>query len=239
MKSFSVSSRLLLAGFLLLASTLAWAADDLVPRIVATGEGSASLVPDMAVLNLTVNREAETARAALDENSAAMAGVIAAMEKGGVAAKDMQTSGFSIQPRYVYPKPRGEEPPRLVAYTVRNSLTVKVRDLKRLGALLDRSVSLGVNEGGNVRFSNDDPSAAISQAREAAVKDAQARAQTMAGAAGVKVGRILEIAEASTVPGPRPMMEGMAMARAADAVPVAAGENTYRVSVTLSVEIEQ
>lgn len=229
---------LVLACLVLATPNATLAAGKAIPRIVAAGEGSASLVPDMAVVRLTVNREAQTARAALDANSAAMEAVIAAMEKEGIAAKDMQTSGFSIQPRYVYPKPRGESPPQVVGYTVRNSLTLKVRELARLGALLDRSVSLGVNEGGNVRFSNDDPSAALSQARQAAVVDALARVQTMAEAAGVKTGQILEITESAGVSGPRPMMEGVAMARAADAVPLAAGENTYRVSVTVSVAIE-
>ena len=230
---------LALLGLALAFSPGSFAAEQATPHIVATGEGSAALVPDMAVLGLTVNREADTARAALDANSAAMAELIAALEKEGIAVRDMQTSGFSIQPRYIYPQPRGERPAEIVGYTVRNSLTVKVRDLSRLGALLDQSVSLGVNEGGNVRFTNDDPSAALAQAREAAVADALARIETMAGAAGVKTGRILEIREATGGPSPRPMMESAVMARAADAVPMAAGENTYRVSVAIRVAIEQ
>ena len=231
--------RLALVGFTLVFSALVFAAVEDSPRIQATGEGSVSLAPDMAVLGLTVNREADTARAALDANSAAMEDVIAAMQREGVAAKDMQTTGFSIQPRTVYPKPRGEKPPRIVGYTVRNSLTVKVRDLEQLGGLLDRSVSLGVNEGGNLRFTNDDPSAALSQARKAAVEDALGRIHTLAAAAGINVGKILQITESSGIPGPRPMMESMAMARAAGAVPIAAGENSYRVTVTVSVAIDQ
>jgi uncharacterized protein len=239
MKQSFHSFSLAVACLVLLLQGTVGAAQEATARIVATGEGSVSLAPDMAVLSLTVNREADTARSALDANSAAMTEVIAAMEKEGIAARDMQTAGFSIQPRYVYPKPRGEKPPQIVGYTVRNSLTVKIRDLERLGELLDRSVSLGVNEGGNVRFSNDDPTAALSQARKAAVEDALARIRTMADAAGVGVGSIIAITESSGMSGPRPMMESMAMARAADAVPIAAGENSYRVAVTVSVAIDQ
>lgn len=227
--------------FLTLLAGAAAAYDDPTPRIIASGEGVATLAPDMAILSLTVTREGETARSALDESSTAMAQVISAMSGEGVAERDLQTSGFSIQPKYVYPKPRAENPPRIAGYTVRNSLTVRVRDLGRLGVLLDKSVTLGVNEGGNVRFANDDPSAAQAQARTAAVKDAMARARTMAIAAGVEPGKVLEISESSYHPQPRPMMESMAMARSADAgsVPLATGENTYRVVVTLSLEIKQ
>ena len=79
------------------------AADEPTPRISVSGEGEATAAPDMALINLTVLREADTARAALDANTAAMAEVLAAMQAAGIAETDLQTSGFSIQPRYVYP----------------------------------------------------------------------------------------------------------------------------------------
>ncbi|HEY5774530.1 MAG TPA: SIMPL domain-containing protein [Xanthomonadales bacterium] len=228
--------------FALLLSTVAVAGDDgPTPRILVSGEGSADLAPDMAVLALTVTRQAETARAALDANSAAMNDVLAAMKAEGIAPRDLQTSGFSIQPNYLYPpqQPSGKrEPPQIVGYTVRNGLTVRVREIGKVGAILDKSVSLGVNEGGNIVFTNDDPSAAISQARTMAMKDAMAKANTLAAAAGVKTGKLLEVSEQSYNPRPMPMAE-MAMARSADAVPVATGENTYRVTVNASFAIDQ
>jgi uncharacterized protein YggE len=212
------------------------------PRILVTGEGSVDIAPDMAVLALTVTRQADTARAALDANSSAMTDVQEAMRTAGIENRDMQTSGFSIQPNYVYPSPQssGErEPPRIVGYTVRNSLTVRIRDIGMVGAVLDQSVSLGVNEGGNITFTNADPGAAIAEARARAVHDAIARADTLAEAAGVKRGRLLEISEQSYNPRPVPMME-MAMSRSADAAPpVAAGENTYKVSVNMTYAIDQ
>jgi len=210
---------------------------------VVSGQGSAELAPDMAVLQLTVTREADTARVALDENSTAMAAVIEALRKEGIADRDMQTAGFSIQPRYSYPSPRAQgdrEPPRITGYTVRNGLSVRVRDLAKLGAIVDRSVSLGVNEGGDIAFTNDDPSAALEKARTRAVQDAMARAQTLAAAAGVRLGAVQEIAEQSFSPAPESMMRSkVMMADAAAAVPVATGENTYQVTVNLVYAIAQ
>lgn len=215
-----------------------------VPRILVSGEGSAEIAPDMAVLVLTVTREAETAREALDANSAAMAEVLQAMRDEKIEARDLQTAGFSIQPRYNYPapKPSGEREPRqIIGYTVRNSLSVRVRDIDRVGAILDKSVTLGVNEGGNITFTNADPAAAIAEARTEAVEDARRKAETLAAAAGVKTGRILEISEQSFAPRPIPMLNAeVAMSRAADAAPpVAAGENSYQVTVQVSYAIEQ
>ena len=213
------------------------------PRILVSGEGSIDLAPDMAVLTLTVTRQAETARSALDDNSSAMQDVMKAMTTAGIEKRDLQTSGFSIQPNYVYPpqQPSGKrEPPKIVGYTVRNSLTVRIRDIDAVGAILDKSVSLGVNEGGNIMFTNDDPSTAITQARIRAMKDAMSKAKTLADAAGVKTGKLLEISEQTFNPLPMPMARAeMSLARSADAVPVAAGENTYKVTVNVSYAIDQ
>ena len=228
----------------LIISTVAMADDDKpVSRILVSGEGRAELAPDTAILSLTVTREAETARNALDANSTAMAEVLKAMKAAGVKETDLQTSGFSIQPRYFHPpvQPSGKrEAPQIVGYTVRNSLTVRVRDVSAVGTILDKSVSLGVNEGGNIRFTNDDPSGAITQARTRAVRNAMAKAKTLADAAGIKTGRILEISEHSSNPRPMHIAQAeMSLARSSSAVPVATGENTYKVMVNISLEIDQ
>ena len=213
------------------------------PRIVVTGEGETAVAPDMAILTLTVMRDAETARAALDENNAAMAAVVAAMREAGIESRDLQTSGLQINPRYVYPQsPQdGQQQPRIVAYEVSNTLTVRVRDIAAVGAILDQSVSLGVNQGGSISFTNDDPAEATTEARRLAVQDATARARTLAEAAGVTLGSVIEISEQSMVRPPMPMGSPRAyrMEAAADAVPVEAGENTYRVQVNVTFEIGQ
>lgn len=228
---------------LLGAWQVAGASEEPSPRILVTGEGSVDIAPDMAVLSLSVMREAPSAREAVTANSAAMKKVLDAMAGLGIDKRDLQTSGFSIQPRYSRPPRQGAgsgEPPRLVAYTVRNSLTVRVRDIAKVGEVLDTSVTLGVNEGGNILFTNDDASAAITQARTRAVEDAMSRGSTLAKAAGVKVGRVLEISEQNYAPRPVPMSRTMMAADSfAESVPVAAGENTYKVMVNLTLAIEQ
>ncbi len=214
-----------------------------MPRIQVSGEGRVDIAPDMAVLSLTVTREAQTARAALDANSSAMKDVLAAMASQGINIKDLQTSSFSIQPKYSYAKSTasGERnPPKIAGYSVRNSLTVRIRDINKVGSILDKSISLGVNEGGNISFTNSDPTKAIAQARALAVKDAITKADTLAKAAGVSTGDILGISERSDSQHPVPIARTtMMMAESSGSVPLAGGENTYIVSVNVSLAIKQ
>jgi hypothetical protein len=240
-----------LAGFAAMATVLAepaaaFAADRPLaerplPVLHVEGEGRASVAPDMAIVSFGVVREAATARQALDDNNSAMAEVVKAMKDEGIEARDLQTSAFSIQPRYTPPPRAGsgdQEPPHIVGYTVSNNLTVRVRDLSRLGAILDRAVTLGVNSGGNIQFTKADPTAIIAGARAAAMKDAAARAATLADAAGVRLGQILEITEGSVPPRPMPIARAKMMLESAPAsVPVESGENTYTVTVQASWEI--
>lgn len=215
---------------------------DMRSKINVLGEGEARVSPDMAVISLAVFKEAETAREAMDQNNSDMAAVIAALKEEGIEAKDLQTSGLSINPQYVYPNDRNsEEKPRITGYQVTNSLTVRVRDLDKVGSILDRSVSLGVNQGGSIVFTNDDPTAAMSDARKSAVEDALAKAQTLAEAAGVEVGKVLSISESNGMPQPMPMMKAVrAQGMAMDAsVPVEAGENSYTVQVDVTFELVQ
>ena len=230
---------LLLAAALAFPTLASAQEDHRPPRIVVTGQGETAVAPDMAIVTLAVMREADTAREALDQNNTAMADVIAAMKEAGIEARDLQTAGLQINPRYVYPQNgNSEEQPRIVAYQVSNTLTVRVRDLAKVGEVIDQSVTLGVNQGGSISFINDDPGAATEEARKRAVEDAVARANTLAEAAGVEIGSILELSEQASVPPPMPMgAKAYRMEAAADAVPVEAGENTYQVQVTVTFEI--
>ena len=208
------------------------------PRIIVTGEGEAAVPPDMALLSLSVMREARTAREALDANNAAMAEVIAAIKLFGIADRDLQTSGIQINPRYNYTnKPDGTQDAELVAYQVTNTLSVRIRDLVKTGEILDKAVSLGVNQGGNITFANDDPSTVLSEARKKAVADAMAKARTLSDAAGVQLGRIIEISDQTFSAQPMPI-EAKAFDRAVAAVPVQSGENAYRVQVNMTFELK-
>ncbi|NEH59867.1 DUF541 domain-containing protein [Rhizobium leguminosarum] len=212
------------------------------PVISVTGDGESSVAPDMAIVNLAVVKQAKTAREALDENNKAMNDVLAALKSGGIAERDLQTSGFSIQPQYNYPQPVDgqQQQPQLIGYQTINSVTVRLRDLAKLGAVIDQSVTLGINQGGEIQFTNDKPDAAIEEARKAAVADAVKRAKTLSEAAGVKLGRILEINENVPRAMPQPVYRATMMKEASDAaVPVQGGENNYNVSVTVTFAIEQ
>ncbi|MBY5327653.1 SIMPL domain-containing protein [Rhizobium leguminosarum] len=212
------------------------------PVISVTGDGESSVAPDMAVVNLAVVKQAKTAREALDENNKAMNDVLAALKSGGIAERDLQTSGFSIQPQYNYPQPVDgqQQQPQLIGYQTINSVTVRLRDLAKLGTVIDQSVTLGINQGGEIQFTNDKPDAAIEEARKAAVADAVKRAKTLSEAAGVKLGRILEINENVPRAMPQPVYRATMMKEASDAaVPVQGGENNYNVSVTVTFAIEQ
>ena len=214
-----------------------------LPTIRVQGEGSVAVAPDMALVNLTVLREAKTARAALDANNQAMADVLAAMKAEGIADKDLQTGGFSVQPSYTQPPRKSDgssEAPRIVGYSVSNTLSVRLRDLARIGAVLDRAVTLGVNSGGDITFANAEPGPIVERARAAAMKDAIGRAKTLAEAAGVGLGPILEISENYVSPRPAPMArDKMMLEMAADAVPVATGESSYSVTVNVAWEVKQ
>lgn len=209
-------------------------------NVSATGE--TSIAPDLAYLSLAVMRESATAREALTANNAAMVEVLAAMKAFGIEDRDLQTSGFSINPIYVYPNAdQPQTPPRITGYQVSNALSVRVRDLARLGEILDQAVTLGVNSGGGVTFGNDKPEEAIKSARVEAMNEAVEKAKILVEAAGAKLGKIVSINESSNAPQPMAMMARLEMADAAapKSVPMAAGESSYSVNVSVSFEIVQ
>jgi uncharacterized protein YggE len=208
------------------------------PRIIVSGEGEATVAPDLALLSLSVMREAKTAREALNANNDAMAAVIAAMKAAGIAERDLQTAGIQISPRYNYTnKPDGNQEAELIAYQVTNTLSVRVRDISKTGEILDKAVSLGVNQGGGISFTNENPAAVVTEARKKAVADAIAKAKTLAEAAGVSVGKVLEITDQSYAPPPMPM-NAKAYDAAGASVPVQAGENAYKVMVNVTFELK-
>ncbi|WP_454746435.1 SIMPL domain-containing protein [Ciceribacter selenitireducens] len=209
--------------------------------IIVSGEGDAAIAPDMAVLSLSVVREAETAAEALKANSQAMAEVIADLKAKSIADRDIQTSAFSVDPLYRQDKADDDtyEAPVIVGYRVTNGLTLRVRDLTMLGGLIDAAVKLGVNQGGGITFTNDNPEAAITEARKKAVAEAMEKAKVLTEAAGVKLGRIVEISENFARPMPQPMYRAAMAKEMADAAPIAAGENEYTVTVNITYAIAQ
>jgi uncharacterized protein len=234
-------TKIFMAGLLaasFLAPTAAEAADPTPRRIVVLGEGEASVKPDIAILSLAVMREAPSAGEALASNSKAMTDVIAALKAAGVAERDLQTAGVQINPRYDYVnKPDGTQVTKLAAYQVTNTVTVRVRDLGKTGEIIDKAVSLGVNQGGSVTFTNDDPKATLTEARQNAIADAIDKAKTLTAAAGVKLGQVMEISDVAYAQPPLPIQAKAFDGTAGEATPVEAGENAYKVQVNVTFEL--
>lgn len=224
----------------MLALPLAARAETPSPRIIVVGEGEATVKPDLALLTLSVMREAATAREALTANNEAMAKVLAAMKESGVAERDLQTAGIQINPRYNYTnKPDGTQDAQLVAYQVVNTLSIRVRDIEKTGEIIDKSVTLGVNQGGSITFTNDNPTATITEARKKAVTDAMEKAKTLSDAAGVTLGKVIEMSEVNYAQPPMPInAKAYAQDAAGAAAPVAAGENAYRIQVNMTFELK-
>lgn len=222
-------------------STLPARAETEPPAATLSLQGSAEIAarPDRAVVTTGVVSEAETARAALDENSAALARVIATLKDAGIEDRDIATSGFSVQPRYHYPQRNDRsEPPRIVGYQVSNQVTVRIRDLDLLGPVLDQVVTEGANQIHGIAFEVSDADRRLDEARADAVADARRKAEIYAEAAGVRLLRVRAISE--SVRGDQPpqpmMMRSMAMDMA-EAVPVEAGTQMLRVRVDITWEI--
>ena len=159
--------------------------------------------------------------------------VLAAIKAAGVADKDVQTSGISLNPQYRYEE---NQPPRITGYQASNTVNVKLREVAKMGKVLDALVASGANQVNGPSFGIDDPEPLYDRARLDALKAARARAETYAGALGVRVRRIVSISEGgAAMPSPMPRM-AMMKAEAYDSTPVAAGESS--VSVNLDVVFE-
>lgn len=209
-------------------------------QITIIGDGQVSAAPDIATVSTNVVTAGKSARQAMDANTKAMAEVIERFKTAGIAPRDLSTSGFSVQPRYVHPKQQDGSTgaPSIDGYEVRNGVTVRVRELGKLGAVLDTAITAGANEINGITFDVAEPASLLDKAGIAAVKDARRRAELYAEAAGVKVGRVVSISEPSA-DAPRPMM----MAARADfagksaSVPIEAGERDFNVRVRVTFEI--
>ncbi len=201
-------------------------------RLVVTGEARVEAAPDLATFTAGVQSEALQAAEALAATGAAMQAVFAALEAAGVAAEDMQTSQLGVDPMW---EDAGDgRQPRVRGYSASNLVTVRVRDVGRLGGLIDAVGAAGANRVYGIAFELSEPKAALDDARRRAVADARARAELLADAAGVTLGPVLSIREGGDA-GPGPMM---ARAEVAMDMPVAAGVVGIEARVEIVYGIE-
>ncbi|MGH2543518.1 MAG: SIMPL domain-containing protein [Ardenticatenaceae bacterium] len=202
--------------------------------VSVSGSGEISAVPDQATIELGVRTQASTAAEALDENNAKMQALTGTLRQAGIAARDIQTSDFSIWPQYRNPS-EGET--TISGYEVSNRVAIKVRDLSAFGEILDQAVQAGGNQVNSIQFGFGDPSALLDQAREEAMADAAHKATQLAQLAGMNLGVVVTISESGAVPPPIIMRGAADMEQAA--VPIETGESTVSVSIQVTYELTQ
>ena len=208
-------------------------ADSPLRTITVTGDASIARAPDMATVTIGVTSTAETAAEALAANSKSMEAVIARLKESGVAAADLQTSGLSVSPNYNNNYSSDTGAPQ--GFVAMNMVTVGIRDLTKLGGVVDAVVADGANTLNGISFGLIDPRPALDEARKAAVADARARAEVLAGAAGVSIGDLVSISEGYGYSGgPAPLFKAEAAS-----VPVETGEVSYQATATVTWEIEK
>jgi uncharacterized protein YggE len=204
-----------------------------VRQVTVVGHGEAKARPDTATVQIGVETEAANAKDALAQNNKDAAAIQAKLKSLGVADKDMQTSGFNIFPVY------DQNGKQVTGYRVNNTLSVKIRDLDQAGGLLDAVVKAGANSIYGIQFSVEDPRALQDQARQAAMQDALARAQTLAKAGGAAVSEVLVITENIHAPPiPMPMVAEAKAQSAGDSVAVQPGEQTISADVQVTYTLK-
>ena len=208
-------------------------------KIHVTGSGSVVGEPDIATLNLGVSVEKKTVAEAREAAAAAMTAVIASLKANDIAENDIRTERFSIYPQYDYT----EDGRMLRGYSVNNTVSAKVRELENLSDVIDDAAEAGgdIVVVNSIQFMIEDTTALQTQARGLAVKDAEAKAQTLADASGVTLGKPIAITETSNAASPPitfAKTEAFDAESARSSTPIEAGELTIVVNVTIAYEIE-
>jgi uncharacterized protein YggE len=203
--------------------------------IVVAGTGRVSVAPDVADLRLGVAVTRPTAAAARAEAASVMTRILEAVDAAGVARRDVRTSLLSVQPRYDY---RENRPPTLTGYELANVVEITVRDLARLGELVDGTLAAGATSMDGLAFRVDDPAPAERDARLAAMAAARARADVLAEAAGLTIRGVRAVVEGGAVPPPGPRFKAARMAMAADSMPTPVEGGSSEVTVTVTVTYE-
>jgi uncharacterized protein YggE len=204
------------------------------PAISVTGEAKVSVPPDQAQIDAGVTSDARTAREASDTNNAAMGKVLLALKGAGIEEKDYQTSRLSLQPQFATPR-TAERAPGIVSFRASNRVTVRIRDVTKVANVIDVLVGAGANDIGGISFTVSQASKHLDEAREKAIADARRKAEIYARAAGVTLGEPISIAEDGAAV---PMFRGKVAAPMAAGAPVAPGEETLSVTVSVSWAIK-
>lgn len=204
-------------------------------RLDISATGEANRIPDLAIISAGVTSQAATATDALGQNSSRMERVRAALKRAGIADRDIQTASISLQPQYKYVE---NQAPLLTGYQASNQLSIKFRDIRASGRILDVLVGEGANQINGPSLTIDHPEAALDEARGKAIAAGRARADLYARALGMRVVRVISVNESGTYspPPPQPMMVRAQMAEAKTSIDP--GEQQLQVSVSMAFELQ-
>ncbi len=210
-------------------------ADEAASTLTVSGSGRVQAAPDAATLDAGVTTQARRAKDAIHGNSRAMEALLAALGDQTIDSKDIQTRQLQLTPVY----PQGGRRAGIEGYRASSRVRVRVREIDRVGSVLDALVEAGANELGSISFTVLDPEPFLDRARAAAVADARRKAALFASEAGVRLGRILEIRDGAV---PTPLRSGRGAFRgealAAQSIPVAAGELEFSAQVSLVYAVD-
>ncbi|SMR71779.1 hypothetical protein SAMN04488030_1113 [Aliiroseovarius halocynthiae] len=204
-----------------------------VSQLTVSGQGVAQVVPDMARISLGVSERSDNAGQALDAVSVSISAMLTKLTEAGVSERDVQSTQVNLSPQYDYNR-KNDGTPVLAGFVASSTLSVKLDDLSKLGAIMTAVTSVGANEIHGLQFDVQDRAGAEDAARALAVKDAMSRAKVLAEAADLKLGSVLMMQEGGASP-VRPVM--MAMERASADMPIAAGEMGINSGVTMVFEL--
>lgn len=204
--------------------------------ITVEGDGKVSATPDIAMLQLGVQSDGATVAAAQADNTSKMNAITAAMKTLGVQDADLTTSNYSIQPKIDYNN--GKQ--NITGYTVMQNLTVKLRDLSKVGDAISQAGQLGANVVSGPDFTIDDPTSVQAQAREKAIADAKTKAMALAQQLGVSLVKVTGFSEGSNTPPPIFPYAMNAAAGSVEAAPVPqvqAGSLDVQDTVNITYEV--
>jgi uncharacterized protein YggE len=205
-------------------------------RLDVNATGEVTRVPDVAVISAGVVSRSATATGALQDTADRMSRVLTALKRAGVEDRDIQTSNVSLNPEYRYVE---NQPPQLVGYTASNNVTVRFRDIRNSGKILDALVAQGANQINGPTLTVDKPEAALDEARAKAIAIGRARADLYARSLGLRVVRVVAVNESGgsyPVPPPMPMYARAEMAQAKTSIEP--GEQKLQVNLAITFELQ-
>jgi uncharacterized protein len=205
-------------------------------RLDISATGEVTRVPDVAVISAGVVSRSPTATGALQDAAGRMQRVLAALKRAGVEDRDVQTSNISLNPEYRYVE---NQPPQLTGYTASNQLTIRFRDIRNSGKILDALVGQGANQINGPSLTIDKPEAALDEARARAVAAGRARAELYARSLGMRIVRVVSVSESGgyAPPPPMPMYARAEIAQAAD-TKIVPGEQKLQVTLAMTFELQ-